>query len=1106
MIGIAIFTGFTEYTAQKPQQLEPSSHLVVREPTISKTKIVFQFAGDLWSVPRAGGQATRLTSSIGREFRPRFSPDGSQIAFTGQYDGNSDVYVIPAGGGIPKRLTAHPAEDFVNGWSADGKSVLFTSQMNTATSYLQLYSVSVEGGFPKQLPFPAVEYASMNPAGTHIAYVPNPKWQQAWKRYRGGQTTSIWLGNLSNSKTKELPFLNTNDSYPMWIGDSIYYLSDPKGPVGLFKHDTKSGKTTEEVSGEGFEIKSASAGAGVIVYEKFGSLYIFDPASKRSTRVEIQIEGDFPEVRTQFKDLRPFSSTSTISPSGQRIAGSARGFIYTAPAAKGDARFLQTKQGVERRNPRWSPDGKTIAYLSDEKGQEQLVLFDVASSSEKFVPIGDSPSIFDNLVWSPDSKKLLYSDFARKIWLFDVATGESTKVDQMLRRGRVGLSFAWSPDSQWVTYVKDSPSGMGTIRIYKVSSAKSELITDGLSDASSPVFDRNGKYLYFTAGTDIGLGADGQDIASYATANPTQNVYCAVLKKGTASPLSPESDEEKIATSTEKVGEKQGDKTTEKPAEKASERPSNSTEIDFDGLESRIVTLPFPKQPYSSLEPGPSGNVFAISLPLQSSAIDSPQGVPTLHRFSNGDRKVTTFGTGVVGIETTPDGSKMLLKTISGEVIASTAAPYAPGAGAIPTPDLRLKLDPMVEWKAMFAAAIRKQKICFYDPNLHGVNLDAVAKRYEPFLSNLKSRADLNSVFVEVMGEISVGHMFISGGERPQSVPSVPGGLLGADFTFESGKYKISRVYTGERWNPGLYAPLAQPGVEAKAGEYLLSIDGQELQDSMDLYVALEGKAGKQVKIKLSSKPDGKEAREVVVVPVASENQLRFRAWSEDNRKRVEEATGGRVGYVHVPDTNVGGWREFMRYYYAQTGKDAIIIDERFNGGGAIADFLVREMIKPIISGSRTRHGEDFVIPAVGVFGPKVMIANEMAGSGGDILPHLFRFHKVGPIIGKRTWGAMISNYNFRLVDGGTISSPDDAMYNPDGTWMIENRGTAPDIEVELDPSLWRQGKDAQLERAIQEILSILEKNPPTKMKRPDYPSIPPFKPAGEPTKKSGGS
>lgn len=1060
----------------------------MQEPTINKTKIVFQFAGDLWSVPRAGGQATRLTSSIGRESRPRFSPDGTQIAFTGQYDGNSDVYVIPAGGGVPKRLTAHPAGDEVNGWTPDGKSVLFTSGMNSPTTYGRLFSVSTQGGFPKQLPFPAVQAATMSPSGAQIAYVPNPKWQQAWKRYRGGQTSSIWIGDLADSKTKILPFLNTNDSNPMWIGDSIFYLSDPKGPVGMFRYDTKSGKSTEVLSGEGFEIKSASAGDGVIVYEKFGSIYIFDPQSKKSNRVEIQIEGDFPEVRTQFKDLRSLSSSPSLSPSGQRIVASARGFIYTAPAAKGDARFLQTKQGVERRNPRWSPDGKTIAYFSDEKGQEQLVLFDVATGAEKFVVVGDSPSLYSNLVWSPDSKKLLYADFARKIWMLDVATGNSTKVDQMLRRGRVGLSYAWSPDSQWVTYVKDSPSGMGTVRIYSVTGGKSEMITDGLSDAGSPVFDRSGRYLYFVAGTDVGLGADSQDIVSYVTANSTQNVYCAVLKRGTPSPLIPESDEEKVAAALEK------------PAEK----PANVTEIDFEGLESRIVTLPFPKQPYATLEPGPANALFAISLPLQSSAIDAPQGLPTLHRFATNDRKVATFGVGVTDIETTPDGSKMLVRTVSGDVITSTAAPFAPGQGVVPPPDLRLKIDPLVEWRAMFASAIRKQKICFYDPNLHGVDLDSVAKRYEPFLANLKSRADLNSIFTEIMGEISVGHMFINGGDRPQTTPAVGGGLLGADFTFESGKYKISRVFTGERWNPNLYSPLAQPGVEAKAGEYLLAIDGQELVDSMDLYLALEAKAGKQVRVKLGPTPDGKGARDVTVIPIGNEIQLRFRAWSEDNRKRVEEATGGRVGYVHVPDTNVGGWREFMRYYYAQTGKDAIIIDERFNGGGAIADFLVREMIKPIVSGSRTRHGEDFVIPAVGVYGPKVMIANEMAGSGGDIFPHLFRFHKVGPIIGKRTWGAMISNYNFQLVDGGSISSPDDAMYNPDGTWMIENRGTAPDIEVDLDPMLWRQGKDAQLERAIKEIIALLEKNPPVKMKRPDYPSIPPFKPVGNGGKKSG--
>jgi tricorn protease len=493
---------------------------------------------------------------------------------------------------------------------------------------------------------------------------------------------------------------------------------------------------------------------------------------------------------------------------------------------------------------------------------------------------------------------------------------------------------------------------------------------------------------------------------------------------------------------------------------------------------------------------GTAGSLLALSFPNRATGTDFAPGGGTLTRFSFTDRKAAQLGTGVFGFQTTADGTKMLVNGAAGSQIVPTSAPFSPGQGALNLGTLNHRIDPRTECANMFREAVRSQKQLFYDPGIHGVDLDALAKKYEPLLPHLKTRSQLNEIFIDLFGEICVGHMFIGGGDIP-SRPSQPGGLLGADYTFENGRYRLARVYNGERWNPTLFGPLAQPGLEAKAGEYLLAIDGKELTDVMDLYLALEGKAGRQVKVKVGPTPDGAGAREAVVLPIANESQLRFRAWTEDNRRRVLEATGGRVGYVHVPDTATGGWREFMRYYYAQSGMDAVIIDERFNGGGSIADFLVREMTKDIVSFSRTRYGEDYVIPTMGIYGPKVMIANEMAGSGGDILPWLFRFHKVGPIVGKRTWGAMISNYGFGLPDGGRISSPDDAMYDPNGKWIIENVGTPPDIEVELDPFLWRQGKDAQLERAIEEIKKLLQKNPPRRPARPNYPSIPPFRPDG---------
>lgn len=1052
-----------------PFTLGPSP-MLFRSPTLSATTIAFQFAGDLWSVPRAGGKAIRLTSNPGTESEPRFSPDGKWIAFTGQYDGNVDAFVIPAEGGVPKRLTAHPTADNVVGWTPDGKSVVIRSAMASETAYVRLFTVPVTGGVPKALPFPAATQGSFSPDGTKLAYVPNPKWQQAWKRYRGGQTTPIWIAEMSDSKWKAIPRENTNDEQPMWIGNAIYFLSDKHGPVGLYRYDTASGKVTEEIKGEGFDIKAAAAGPDAIVYERLGSINLFDLASKKSTRVPIEIQADFPEVRPQIKDVSTSVNAVAPSPSGQRLAVTSRGWAFTVPASKGDARLLSETQGLNRKDPAWSPDGRTIAYVTDEKGTQALLLHDTTTGKERRVELSEGPNVYYRPVWSPDSAKIAYTDIRLNLWVLDVATGKSTKADTGTYRGGTTIVPNWSPDSKWLTWSRDLDNHLQALFLYSLESGKATQVTDGLSHTSDPVFDRDGKHLYFLASTTVGLASDGQDIANMNAPNVTSSVYALVLRKNLPNPLQPESDEE-----------------TPKDPKPAAPKPAEPFNIDLDGLESRIVTLPLPSAIYVGLEAGPAGTLFVATSPARPNAIEGG-GPSTLTKFTLADRKAALFAPAVSSFTVTADGSKILLRQGQGFTLVPTAAPVATPGGNVDLSGLRVKIDPRTEWKAIYREVWRNQRMMFYDPAMHGANIAVLEKRYEPFLANLCSRGDLNYLFTDMLGELTVGHMFIGGGDIP-GARSLPGGLLGADYSFDNGRYKLTRIYDGERWNPGLYAPLAQPGVNAKVGEYLLAIDGKDLTDATDIYEALEAKAGRQVKVKLGPLPDGKDSREVIVVPVASESALRNRAWSEDNRRKVEKATNGRVGYVHVPDTSSGGWREFNRYYYAQTQKEGMVVDERFNSGGLITDFFAREMTKSLVFGSRTRYGKDWQIPPTSVFGPKAMIVNEMAGSGGDILPYVFRFHHVGPIVGKRTWGAMISNYGFNVIDGGRISSPDDAIYDPaSGEWVIENTGTAPDIDVELDPYLWRQGRDAQLERAIAEVMKQLSATPHAPMKRPEYP------------------
>lgn len=1046
--------------------------LLMQHPTINATTIVFTYAGDLWSVPRSGGDAKRLTNAPGIESDASFSPDGSTIAFTGQYNGNLDVFTVPAEGGVPKRMTYHPSRKNVQGWTPDGKSIIFASTMLSNTDAPRLFTVDVTGGIPKPLPFPQGQMASFSGDQKQLAYVPGFKWQEAWKRYRGGQAYAIWIGQMSDSKVVEIPRKGWNDFQPMWVGNKVYYLSDPKGPVGISSYDVNTKKVSIEVPGFGFDVKSASATTDTIVYEKLGSIYLYDLASKKNTRVNIGIKGDLPEVRTSFKQLKNITGAS-LSPSGQRAVLAARGWVMTLPASKGDARLIGSEQGVHRRDPAWSPDGKTISYISDQDGAQKMALYDNATGTTKLLELGESPAYYSGSgqsYWSPDSSKIAYTDNRNKLWILDVATGKNTLVDQTTYTDpNVSVIARWSPDSKWVTWARDLDSHMQAVFVYNLDSGKKTQITDGLSMAKSPIFDRDGKHMYFYAGTNSGPGLSWLDMSSMTSPVSLSNIYCVVLRKDLPNPLQPESDEEVI-----KTGE---------PPKKPEEAKFN---IDLDDIEHRIIALPMQTADYRSLEPGPAGSFFALTSPPRTNP-QIPGFMVSISKWTMADRKVMPFTTGLA-MTTTPDGMKALVMNPAGGSIVSTMAPPPPGSGALDISGLKTKIDPKAEWKSIFNEIWRNEPIMFYAANLHGIDAEVMRARYAPFLDNIASREDLNYLFTDMLGEISIGHMWAAGGDIPD-VDGTPGGLLGADYVIEDGKYRLKRVYDGERWNPGLYGPLAQPGVNAKEGEYILAIDGKELLDTNDIYELLEAKAGKQVKVKLGPNPNGVDAREVTVVPVASETALRGRAWAEDNRRYVDKMTGGRAGYVHVPDTGGGGWTSFIRYYYSQIGKDGIIVDERFNHGGLIADYLVYEMNKTLDGAFTPRDGKDWPTPGATIFGPKVMLANQFSGSGGDMFPWLFKHKKIGPIVGKRTWGGLVASFGFPTVDGGNINSPNCAFYNvAEGTWDVEGHGVDPDFEVELDPYLWRQGKDAQLEKAIEEINKMLAKYKRPVLNRPTNP------------------
>ncbi len=1066
--------------------------LLLRSPTISRTQIVFAFANDLWSVGRDGGDAVRLTTGVGVETDPIFSPDGSMIAFTGEYDGNVDVFVIPAMGGTPKRLTWHPAADRAVGWTPDGKQVLFSSGRTSYSNFSRLFTVPADGGPEIQLPLDRAVAGSFSPDGSKLAYVPTDQWQQAWKRYRGGQTTPIWLATLADSSVVKIPRNNSNDRDPMWVGDTVYFLSDRNGPVSLFAYDTKSKQVTEAVKNTGLDFKSASASPDAIVYEQFGEIHIYDLKTRKTRDVPVRLTGDLPEVRPHFRKIKTSEiRDAEISPTGARAVFAAHGEIFTVPAEKGDIRNLTKSPDAEDRDPAWSPDGKSIAYFSDASGEYALEIRDQNGAGEpRRISLGTPPTFPYSPQWSPDSKKIAYTDKRLNVCFIDLAKATPVCFDTDTYAGPMRLNPAWSPDSQWIAYTRKLKSHLHAVFAYSLEQSKKFQVTDGMSDAANAQFDKEGKYLYFTASTDTALTSGWLDMSTYQRP-VTRSVYVTVLTKDVPSPLAPESDEEKPPAAPEASAD-----AKKEPAAKK-ETP---VRIDIENIGQRILALPIPARNYVSMSAGKTGVLFLVEAPMVSSMTGPGEGL-TLHQFDLKTRKTEKIREGINEFILSANGEKMLYR--QGQqpgaqqyfIAAAAKAPATPpppgqGGGPLRLDDMQAWVDPRAEWAHMYHQVWRGERDFFYDPGLHGVNREAMEKKYEPYVANIATRDDLNYLFEEMLGEMTVGHMFIRGGDMPE-VKRVKGGLLGADYSIENGRYRFARVYNGENWNPNLKAPLTQPGVNVTAGEYLLAVQGRDVRPPANVYSFFEETAGKSIVIRVGPDPNGANARDVTVVPVDSESGLRNFAWIEDNRRKVDQLTGGRVGYVYLPNTAGGGYINFNRYFFSQVGKEAVIIDERFNGGGSIADYIIDYLRRPIMGRFTMREGEDITVPMAGIFGPKVMIVNEMAGSGGDAMPWLFRKSGIGPLVGMRTWGGLVGHYTGPgdLIDGGNVGTPDLAFYNLDGAWDVENHGVSPDYEVEMNPKLVREGHDPQLEKAVEVVIEQLKKTPVNYGKRPSYPN-----------------
>jgi tricorn protease len=1087
-----------------------NEYQLLRSPALNKTQIAFTYAGDLWIVPRGGGLARRLTAGVGTVTHPAFSPDGSMIAYTAKVEGNRDVYVIPANGGVSRRITFHPGDDIVTGWTPDGK-ILFQSGRNSYGPFDRLYTVTLaSGGFPYELPLPIAAEGSYSPDGSRLAYVPLQQWQRAWKRYRGGQTRHIWLANLSTLDIEAIPRDNSNDFNPMWIGGTVYFLSDRNGPVSLFAYDTRSKAVKQVVENTGLDFKTASAGPDGIVYEQFGRICLYDIAADQARPINIEVSGDVPALRPRYIKIDPKKMTNyDISPSGARAVFEAHGEIFTVPAEKGDIRNLTNTANAAEREPSWSPDGKWIAYFSDVSGEYGLELrYQDGIKDVKKFPLGPSSSYYYAPQWSPDSKRIAYTDKHGNLWFLSIDDGKPKLVDTD-QFADSGLQPVWSPDGKWIAYAKNQRNMRKSLYFYSVDQAKSHEITDTMSDSRDPLFDPNGKYLYFTASTDEGLSQSWLDMSS-ANHPVTRAVYVLVLDKTLPSPLPPESDDEKIEDASKpsdnsktsdsakdkkldagNAGKKESadkDADGEKDKDKDKKKPV-VVKVDLDGIDQRVLALPIPARNYEGLWMGKEGVLYLAEGPAVNLITSEGPDPLTIQKFDLSKRKVEKVVDGVTKFTVSANGEKMLMQLAGDKwLIAATDKDVKPDEGVLKMSDMRLYVDPQAEWKQIYRETWRIQREFFYDPHFHGLDIAATEKKYAPYVDKLSTRSDLTYLMEEMLGEMSVGHMFVA--DPGESDDNAKGGLLGADYQVENDRYRFFRVYNGENWNPDLRAPLTQPGVNVKPGEYLLAVNGRELHSTDNLYSFFQATANKAVTIKVGPNADGKGAREVVVVPLDDESALRNLAWIESNRRKVYELSGGKVAYVWLPDTGPGGYTNFNRYFFAQTDKQGAVIDERFNGGGLLADYIVDYLSRKQQSCLTGREGDLPCSPAMGIFGPKAMIVNEFAGSGGDALPWYFRKMSIGPIVGKRTWGGLVGIGGYpELMDGGRVTSPRWALYGLKGEWEVENHGIQPDYEVELDPKTMASGHDPQLERAVQLVMDQLEKNPPAKYAKPQYPN-----------------
>ncbi|MBV8519072.1 MAG: PD40 domain-containing protein [Acidobacteria bacterium] len=1036
--------------------------LMLRYPDVHGDQLVFMYAADLWSVSASGGDAHRLTSHEGYESLPRISPDGTTIAFTAEYEGGGgDVYTIPASGGEPKRLTWHPLLDRVTGWTPDGRIVFRSKRSSVVRNFDKLFTIAPGGGVPVEVPLPSGGMNAFSPDGTKIAYNPVATESFFWKRYRGGTQSHIAMYDFRTHAYEEIPHGDAGELFPMWFRDAVFFLSDRDGVMNLYRYDLASRAIRQLTHYRDYDIKwpsLASDGSGRIAYENGGAIYLFDIAKETSARVPIRVRTDAPRERVTTINAKKWLQTVALSPSGARALLGARGEVFTVPAKEGEIRDLTNSSGARELWPAWSPDGRWIAYASDRNGEYEIYLRAQDGSGDERRLTNLGAGFRSNLTWSPDAKKIAFAQLDHSFAFVDVDSGKVTTVDRSDADQIAG--FSWSPDSKWLVYAKPLLTNFGQLFAYSLADAKSTVITDGLTDDRQPRIDPTGTYLFFLSRRVF--APHFSDFEKTFDFSDSQKVYLIPLRRDTPSPFAPKSDEEGAATET-------------KPA-------AVPFRIDFASIDHRVLPLPIDAGAYSSLAAA-DGAVFYLA--------GDDDDKKTLKSFELADAEEKTIVANIDSYALDAHGDKLVYRAGDTVGILDAAKSNAKiGDGALDLAHLEMQLDRRAEWKQIFDEAWRMLRDGFYDPTMRGVDWNAMKRRYEAELPFVSLRNDVNILIGEMNGELGISHINASGGDTVDT-PAATTGLLGADYDVAGDLYRIRKIYRGDNASDATRSPLDAPGIDVREGDYLLAIDGRPLRAPMSIFAALDRTAGRQVALLVNDKPNENGARRVVVVPVKSEEQLRYRDWVETNRRKVDAATNGRCAYIHIPDTHLRGIAEFGRQFYAQAGKQCLLFDARWNNGGEIPDFYFEHLARRHLEYDAPRYGADVEYQAAAILGPKVLVINEYAGSGGDSVADYFRKYALGPIVGKRTWGGLMGiGDELPMIDGGRVTVPFVSAWDVvDGksTWIVENHGVDPDVEVDNRPDLVAAGRDPQLERGIAILNDELAKHPPVRPQRPPY-------------------